>query len=352
MGNSLTVEYWVVVPRDAGSNPVSPALNKKIFLYFFHFMKTFLYIFILFSFFFQTLFTFIVWRSNWSLWSLFNYVTPVSSFSSSVANIPSLPGSDISNLFNRSHYSKKLADTFFFSNHNLDSFLFFAFSNFSVNSFFFQKFMFSRPVNSSRSVFINYSLPCVNVCRFFKFSASDFRNTIVFSKDFSFIFGSFFTIYYANSSSCIYEYKFVFSLSDFSCALYIKFFDPEKKISLLPVAFIQLSYSDYLLLLNKYSSFISPNNLDSTSLNEIFSSFFSYFFSTISLPSSSYENYVVTRSSSFFIKNIIYSNIDSRRFTSLDTPLDYYTFSSIPKTFFSSSNGIYSVRAFYFTRLF
>lgn len=316
-------------------------------------MKTFLYIFILFSFFFQTFFTFIVWRSNWSFWSFFNHITPVFSSSHSVTNIPALTSSDISNFFNRDHYSKKFADTFFFSNYDLDSFLFFAFSNFSVNSFFFQKFVFSRPVSSSRSVFINYSLPCVNVCHFFKFSASDFRNTIVFSKDFSFIFGSFFTIYYPNSASspCIYEYKFVFSLSDFSCALYIKFSDLEKNFSLLPVAFIQLSYSDYLLLLNKYSSFISPNNLDSISLNEIFSSFFSYFFSTISLPSSGYENYVVPRSSSFFIKNIIYSNIDSRRFTSIDTPLDYYTFFSIPKTFFSSSNSIYSVRAFYFTRL-
>lgn len=316
-------------------------------------MKTFLYIFILFSFFFQTFFTFIVWRSNWSFWSFFNRITPVFSSSHSVTNIPSLTSSDISNLFNRDHYSKKFADTFFFSNYDLDRFLFFAFSNFSVNSFFFQKFVFSRPVSSSRSVFINYSLPCVNVCHFFKFSASDFR-TIVFSKDFSFIFGSFFTIYYPNSASspCIYEYKFVFSLSDFSCALYIKFSDFEKNFSLLPVAFIQLSYSDYLLLLNKYSSFISPNNLDSISLSEIFSSFFSYFFSTISLPSSGYENYVVPRSSSFFIKNIIYSNIDSRRFTSRDTPLDYYTFFSIPKTFFSSSNSIYSVRAFYFTRLF
>ena len=28
-GNSLMVEYWVVVPRDAGSNPVSPGLSRS-----------------------------------------------------------------------------------------------------------------------------------------------------------------------------------------------------------------------------------------------------------------------------------------------------------------------------------
>lgn len=312
-------------------------------------MKTFIYIFILFSFLslvFQTFFvTKIVNDEYFKIHSkLFNY------FSYTYLLYKPFRFKFYHRYFDISYFNTP----FFFSNHNLSWFIFHLDSKFSFQNFLFNRYNFPIPISSFRSNFINYSLTHVNICTYYKFQENDFKD-LTFSKDLSFIFGSFSVVHSSyisdNPFTYVYKYNFVFSLVDFSITLYINFMEFDSNNIIIPVAFFKLSIKDYRYLISLFSS-STFEKIDYTvaHINSSFSKFFCVIFSTFLIPSRDNVSFGSKKHPYLFIKNIIYSNIDSRYFKKQDTPLEYYTLFSSPKTKTDFAN-VSTIRAFSFFRI-
>lgn len=226
---------------------------------------------------------------------------------------------------------------FFFSNHNSQNFFFKFYKSFSISDFFSNKnYYFSTYLPPFRSNFINYSLTYINICCYYTFSNKDFEN-LTFSEDFSFVFGSFSVIHSSHVSdnpfTFIYKYNFVFSMNDFSIALYITFSEFDTHDIIMPVSFIKLSFSDYAHFINNFSSISTNSTFKLENFKSTLSNLFCSVFSTILIPSRDHISFGTRTKSYLFIKNMIYSNIDTRFFKVQDTPLEYYTLKSIPKDF-------------------
>lgn len=242
---------------------------------------------------------------------------------------------------------------FFFSNFDSDKFFFHVDSTFSFRSFILNNYNFSSPLSPFRSNFINYSLANVNICRYYSFSENDFSN-LLFSEDFSFVFGSFSIVHYSYITDTpfnyVYKYFFVFSLPDFSITLYIVFLENDSYNVIIPVAFFKLSSKDYRYFINSFDPTKFEKKLcDVSYTTSVFAKFFCVVFSNFLIPSRDYVSFGSKKYPHLFIKNIIYSNIDSKPFKIQDTPIDYFTYSSAVKNKTSNSN-ICTVRAFSFFR--
>lgn len=242
---------------------------------------------------------------------------------------------------------------FFFSNFDSDKFFFHVDDKFSLRSFFINDYNFPVPISTFRSNFVNYSLANVNICKRYIFSEKDFTD-LHFSEDFSFIFGSFSLVHYSYIADTpfnyIYKYFFVFSLSDFSITVYIVFLENDSYNVVIPVAFFKLSIKDYRYLTDTFDFTNFEKKLcDISYVKSIFTSFLRLVFSNFLIPSRDYVSFGSKRYPHLFIKNMIYSNIDSRPFKTQDTPIDYFTFTSSVKNSTSDLN-VHKVRAFSFFR--
>lgn len=307
-------------------------------------MKTFVYIFILSSFsflIFQTFFITKIIKTD----SYKKYSESSSRFSGTY----SLSQPFQLTLYYKYFENNRLNNLFFFSNFDISNFFFNVDSSFSLYNFLFNKYDFPTTLYFFRSNFVNYSLTHVNICRYYKFSESDFRN-LTFSDDFSLVFGSFSIVHYPyisnKSFNYIYKYNFVFSLPDLSITLYINFFESDFGNIFIPVSFIKLSIKDYRFLISSFNA-SNFSIFDPCYIRSIFSKFFAAVFSTFLIPSRDFISFGPKNYPYLYIRNIIYSNIDSRYFKEQDTPIEYYTFFSSPKNATVREN-VFSVRAFSF----
>lgn len=306
-------------------------------------MKTFFYFFILFSFFYLFIQSFFLNKIAKGNSKFLNYAA------SPVYSLCQPFRSTFYAEFNEFNYSK--SPLFFFSNFDITKFYFHVDSSFSLHNFFLNKYSFPVPLPIFRVNFVNYSLSHVNICRYYKFSENDFKD-LTFSNNFSIVFGSFSIISYSSGSShssftnsC--RYNFTFSISDFSITLYIQSYNNI----IIPVSFIKLSVKDYKFLVSLLNAFnYELNTLNVFHLSTIFAKFFCSVFNLFLIPSSDFISLGSKKYPHMFIKNAVYSNIDSHHFGQQDVPIEYYTFYSTPKDYTNFPN-IFTIRAFSFFRL-
>jgi hypothetical protein len=243
------------------------------------------------------------------------------------------------NLFSKNVYFS------FFDNFDLDKFYFTFLRDFDILNFLFFKEFYN--ISFFRTFFVNYSFSFINFITFYKFCDNDFYD-IQISKDMSFIFGSFFVF---DNTKTSYRYYYVFSLIDFSIALYF-----ENNSSVLPVAFFKYSFYDYKRFVTIFNNVIKNSNksfifIDENTIKIIFSKFFSYLISVTPLPFPIHFKRYNSFSKFFYISDIIYSN--STNSFSFYQPIEYFTFSFIFKNF--CSNELYDfdkIKVFTFYKYF